>query len=199
MLVKLSAGQKTLGHLCRSKFYYPVHQSLPVDFIVSHINPLHTFTHQCLKVPVVVLPLNAYLFPLCSLGFSSQYSVCILNLSPCYMPRPFRTLAGWWLMKHNKCYWMTAVDHNATEIQTGYLWNFGTCYHDTLKHEAAQCCCTNMRHKRAQSIRRGDAIRAHVHWRHPTLCFQTFVISGVLLDSDSHSKCQIIVMVYLIA
>ena len=122
-------------------------------------------------------PTYACLFQVCSLRCYSQYSVRILNLSPCCMLRPFHTLAGWWLLKHNKCYWMSAIDRNATEIQTGYLRNVSTCYQDTLKHEAGQCCCTNMRHKRSQSIRWGDAIRAHVHWRHPTLCFQTFVIS----------------------
>jgi hypothetical protein len=71
VLVKLSAGQKTLGLLCRPKFCYPVHQSLPVDLIVSQVNPLHTFTHQSLKVPVV-LPLTHISFQCVPLGFPTN-------------------------------------------------------------------------------------------------------------------------------
>jgi hypothetical protein len=86
-----------------SKVYYCVHNSLPLDHILSHMNTVHTFPTFCFKYILILSPLSPMFSARFPLGFPTKILYASL-VSTCYMPHQSHTP---WL--HHPSWWRVQV------------------------------------------------------------------------------------------
>ena len=149
-LVSLSFHHSSLIHPEHSgcNVHYPVNKSQLLDSLLSHLNPMHTLTHNVSYVFNIILHI--------SLGFPNDSFPCFffsinalygfLNSKKCYLVwfRHFRK------RKQQKCtnIWLTSRKSNTVEYNSEYsakalpdvLWCFIAFYHATLGIRTRPIC-----------------------------------------------------------